>query len=251
MGAALHLAHAHQTPPGPKRKRGGGGSSGDGYDKTVARIWQDKRMTSESRELLLLMVWLFLRDPARYDGNGDWVNSWARADTILGRTGTGRNERQRIAELVYADRPRYEMDRGVDEGCQAPMIRRDGLCGSYGGDTAFIVDPTTGWRTVVRYCRRHEAWGRKLDAAWRDGTWQEPIPNLGGLMPSYMRLKTGQDGWVRIYADAARSLRRDWDPPAVHGMAADDWVVPGMERAPEPFRLRLAAVDGELLGGAQ
>jgi hypothetical protein len=74
----------------------------------------------------------------------------------------------------------------------------------------------------------------------------EPIPNVGGLMPSYLVLKTGHDGWVRIYQDATRACRRTWEPPAAYGLKADEWPVPGAEPAPQPFRLRLATVDGEL-----
>lgn len=250
MGAALHLAHVHQPPPGPKRKRGGGGGSDDGYDEIVARIWRDHRMTPESRELLLLIAWLICRDTNKYDDNGDPINTWNRADKILGDTGRASYKRQRIAEIVYADAPRYEMDwRGL-EGCQAPMIRREGVCGGSAYGTSFTVDPATGWRTKVPHCRRHQEWGRKLDAAWRDGVWPDPIPNHGGLMPSYFRLKSGDEGWARVYQEAARACRRSWEPPKGYGLAADSWPVPGMERAPEPFRLRLAAVDGELIGSA-
>lgn len=250
MGAALHLAHVHQAPPGPKRKRKGGGGGSDGYDKLVTRIWQDPRQTPESRELLLLLTWLISRDPNRYDENGDPVSVWARADKILGWTDTGAYKRQRVAELVYADRPRYEMGRASDSGCRAPMIRREGLCGSSSSDTTSTVDPATGWRTPVSYCRRHETWGRALHTAQRAMPKVNPIPNKGGLMPSYLSLTTGQEGWQRIYEEAARALQRSWEPPAGFGLKADDWPTPGAEPAVpavEYPRLRLAAVDGELL----
>lgn len=247
MGAALHLAHVRQQPVRTKKPRRTGDGGGDGYDKLVTRIWQDPRQTQDSRELLLLLAWLICRDPDRHDADGEPINTWKRADKILGETGRGSYKQQRIAELVYADRPRYETATTPDLGCEAPMIRRDGPCGAASSDWSSRVDPETGWRTAVRYCRRHADWGRQLDRAWRDGGRPEPIPNVGGLMPSYLQLKTGHAGWVRIYQDAARACRRTWEPPTVYGLKADDWPVPGAGPAPEPFRLRLAAVDGELL----
>lgn len=244
MGAALHLAHAHQAPARQRKPKRTGGGPGDGYDKLVTRLWQDSRQTPESRELLLLLAWLICRDPNKYDEAGDQINTWKRADQILGQS---QYKRQRIAELVYADRPRYEMDRTPDLGCQAPMIRRAGLCGASSCDSSFVADPATGQRSLAYFCRRHEAWGAQVQQAWRSGTWPEPVPNLGGLMPSYLRLKTGQEGWARVYQDAALSLRSTWERPAGHSLAADDWTATDTEQAMEKPWLRLAALDGELL----
>lgn len=39
-----------------------------------------------------------------------------------------------------------------------------------------------------------------------------------------------------------------WQPP-VYGIRADDWPVPGKDPVPQRARLRLASLDGELLGG--
>lgn len=251
MGAALHLAHAHQAPPGPKRKRKRGGGGGDGYDKLVRRVYQDKRMTSESRELILLLAWLAKRDPDRYDADGAPKKVWTRAADILGEYGAGRRKGSRLADLIDADRPRYEPDRQADiwqhRVCAAPMIRREGLCGQHAVGNSLIVDPATGWRTPAWHCRRHEAWGRRLDAALRATEPVEPIPNAGGLMSSYLRAEGGDEGWISVYRKASEWKMSRWEPPQKYGLRADDWPTPGTEptQEPEPFRLHLAAVDGE------
>ena len=132
MGAALHLAHAHQPPAPPKRKRGGsGGSGGNGCDALIARVYRDTRMTPKSRELIPLLAWLIMRDPGRYDAEGHWVSTWTRASDVLGVRKPGFRGKPRLAELVSEDCPRYEPDPqpGQEYVCQAPMIRRVGVCG--------------------------------------------------------------------------------------------------------------------------
>lgn len=255
MGAALHLAHAHQPLPGPKRKRGGGGGGGgDGYDAFVNRAWQDRRHTPESRELILAMGWLMRRDPNGYDADGKRINVFQRATDLLGYTGTGRYKRARIAHLIWGDRPRYERDRSVGRWrygpCEAPMIRRDGRCGQGGVDRTHTVDPDTGWHTPVWFCRRHEHWGAQIDAARRAAPFVEPIPNAGGMLPAYLTHADGDDGWAKLYDEAAAYLQESWKRPVKYPFSADEWPRPGEEPAVEAQalpRLRLVAQDGELL----
>lgn len=57
MGAALHLAHATELPARARKRKGGGGG-GDGYDQFVARVYKDERMTSQARDLILMLAWL-------------------------------------------------------------------------------------------------------------------------------------------------------------------------------------------------
>lgn len=252
MSAALHLAHAQQTPPGPKRKRGGGGG-GDGYDAFVNRAWQDKRHTPESRELILAMGWLMRRDPNMYDAEGRRINVFKRATALLGTKGTGRYERARIAHLVWGDRPRYERDRSVARWrygpCEAPMVRREGLCGQSGVDNTYTVDPETGWHTPVWFCRRHEQWAAHIEAARKSAPFVEPIPNAGGMLPAYLTHADGDDGWAKLYDEAGDYLQETWRRPEKYPFSADDWPLPGEEtrvKAEVP-RLRLVAQDGELL----
>lgn len=254
MTAALHLAHVYQPPPGPKRKRKSSGG-GDGYDALVARVYRDKRMTPESRELILLLAWLLRKDPNRYDADGQLRGVWGRAKDILGEYQYGQRIGSRLADLIDADRPRYETDQRAaiwqQRLCSAPMIRREGECGQRAVDKSLSIDPATGWRTPLWYCARHREWGRKADVALRAMEWPEPIPNAGGLMPSYLRADNGDDGWIAIYRRASEWKRSQWAAPTKYGLRADDWPLPGQEPAPEPVRLRLAAMDGELIGGEQ
>lgn len=250
MGAALHLAHVHQPPPGPKRKRKRGGGGGDGYDALVARVYQDQRMTPEARELILLLAWLVARDPDRYDADGDLISWRKRASAILGEYGPGPRKGSRLADLLYADRPRYEDRRSAweERQCAAPMIRRAGLCGQHGIEHDYTVDPETGWRTPAWYCRRHEAWGKALRDQRIANPGREPIPNAGGLVTSYLMTDDQEQAWARLYKEAAEWKHdRRWEPPQAYGLRADDWPIPGKELAPEPVRLRLAALDGELV----
>lgn len=252
MGAALHLAHAHQPAPGPRRKRKGGGGSNDGYDAFVARVYQDKRLSSATRDLILLMAWLRYRDPNRHDST---LGYWERAGNILGRYKIGTKEKPRLADVIAKDRPRYEIDRTTDawqQQCAAPMIRRDGPCGQNASENAYSYD-TNGWVTPIWYCRRHADWGRKQKLAEQEArkAAPAPVPNAGGLLPSYLTLNSGDEGWVRVYEWAcAWTWNRGWKPPEPYGLRADDWPKVGEEPVEtwEPPRLRLATKDGELVG---
>lgn len=247
MGAVLHLAHAHQAPPGPRRKRKRGGSGGDGYDALVARVYQDQRMTPEARELILLLAWLAARDPNRYDADGNLISWRKRASAILGEYGPGPRRASRLADLLYADRPRYEDQRDGWEQrtCAAPMIRREGLCGQHATGHDYTVDQETGWRTAVWYCRRHEAWGHGLHTQRLANPGPEPIPNAGGLVTSYLLSEGQEQAWARLYKEAAVwKLDRFWEPPKTYGVVADNWPIPGKEPVPQRARLRL------VIGGA-
>lgn len=251
MGAALHLAEVHQAPPGPKRKRKGGGGGGDGYDAFVEQLYRDPGMGRKTREIALMLAWLIARDPNRLN-----AGVWPRAEAILGFTKHGRHTQSVAALLVADDLPRYEIDRTgpewLDQTCAAPMIRRDGLCGQPAVDNSYTVDPVTGWRTPVWFCRRHASFGRDCNIVLAAAATPEPIPNRGGLLPCYFSRKGGADSWVQNYKWAAHTadpwLREEWMPP-VYGVRADDWPIPGKEPVAPRARLRLAALDGELLGG--
>lgn len=251
MGAALHLAHAHQLPPGPNHKRKGGGGDGSSYDRFVARVWQDSRLTPETRELLLLAAWLGERDPKR--GNDDWT-FWGRATEILGVDGPGKRKTPRLAELLDGDRPRYEPDWRSDawqrQVCAAPMIRRAGECGQNASEHALRIDPATGWQEPIWYCSRHRDFGRAAQAAYRAQEKPFPIPNRGGMLPSYLVHKNGDTGWIKLYEWASGWRHSSWKPPEGYGLEADEWPTPGVEPPVAPPRLRLAAVDGELLASS-
>jgi hypothetical protein len=255
VGAALHLAHSGQAPPVQRhRTKGKGGGGGDSYDAVVSRVYGDKRHTSESRDLILLMAWLAHRDPDRHDPA---LGFWERAGKVLGTSTLTGREKPILANLVAADRPRYEIDHRADiwqyRACAAPMIRRDGECGKHATAHANRVD-TNGWRWPVWYCNRHSDWGHLQNLAYQDAitTAPPPIPNRGGLLPSYFALKAGYDGWASIYEWAcAWTHNRSWKVPDPYGMCADDWPRPDTgeeEETWEPPRLRLVVAGGELVG---
>jgi hypothetical protein len=247
MGSVLHLAHAHEPLAGSKRKRKGGGGGSDGYDGVVEQIYRDPRMGRETREIALMLAWLIGRDPNRFN-----AGVWVRAEAILGFKKYGRHAQSVAALLVADDLPRYEMDRTspewLDQTCDAPMIRRAGLCGQPAADNSYTVDLTTGWRTPVWFCRRHAEFGRDCNLALANAAAPEPIPNRGGLLPCYFSRKSGSNGWVQNYKWAAHTadpwLREEW-MPSKYGVYADDWPTPGNASEPRPPRLRLVIDDEE------
>ncbi|MFD9721064.1 hypothetical protein [Streptomyces sp. NPDC059076] len=247
MGAALHLAHAHQKPIKQRRPKRTGGGSGDGYDRLVTRVYQDPRMTPEARELILVLAWLIARDPNRFDEHGNLLRTWRkRAVCILGEYGPGPRKESRLADLLYADRPRYEPARlpWQQQPCDAPMVRREGTCGQPARGHEYEVDQETGQWTPVWFCRRHDQWGRSLHQQRVLRPGPEPIPNAGGLVPSYLAV-SDLDAWARLYKEAA-VWKGDqlWEPPKAYGLCADGWPVPGQDPVPQRSRLRL------VLGGA-
>ncbi|MEU9703036.1 hypothetical protein [Streptomyces sp. NPDC047981] len=125
------------------------------------------------------------------------------------------------------------------------MIRRDGPCGQHATDYAHTVDPVTGWLDRISFCRRHTDWGRKHQLAYQEArkTAPEPIPNAGGLLPSYMTLKAGDEAWIRVYTWACAWTRhRTWEPPKTYGLRADDWPTPGVEEQPPLQRPQLRLI---------
>jgi hypothetical protein len=199
-------------------------------------------MTPEARELILLLAWLAARDPNRYDNDGNLISWRKRASAILGDYGPGPRRESRLADLLYADRPRYEDKRSSweERQCAAPMIRRAGLCGQHAIGHDYTVDQETGWRTAVWFCRRHEAWGRDLRQQRLANPSPEPIPNAGGLVTSYLLTDGQEDAWARLYKEAAVwKLDRRWEPPKTYGVVADRWPIPGKDPVPQRARLRL------------
>jgi hypothetical protein len=63
--------------------------------------------------------------------------------------------------------------------------------------------------------------------------------------------KGGDEGWVKLYSWASKWCYSGWKPPRGYGLAADSWPLPGVEPPVKPVRLRLAAVDGELLAAGR
>jgi len=281
VGAALHLAHAHQLPPAPKRKRKGGGTDGgDRLGSLVRRIYKDQRADHESKELLLALAYA-LTTPREDD-----ATAWRTAREALGRDRVGYC---RLNALVTRDAPCYKSpvlwshrhDGELFQLCSAPRLRpfkdklagamqesmlsftidlrdanlpageqpdepeedfrnRLGVCGSHATEYAVEKLPETGWHKVHYFCTRHQGELRKAKARFKEpnAAAPEPVPNWGGLLPCYF-----DSDWERVYRGY---MGERWQPP-VYGIRADGWPVPGVEPVPQRARLRLAALDGELL----
>jgi hypothetical protein len=270
VSAALHLAEVHQAPPGPKRKRKGGGGNGGEFYEYAQRIYADDRADGGARALLLALAYA-VTTAHRDDGPGQW----ALVKQALGR---GRGGQESLSRLIRDDAPRYVPPQYQQNNwdvmlriCSAPRLRpyrsrpwlgataqdiaeqakRDaenvrnvkGICGATASEYAVEKLPGTGWHRLHYFCAAH---AEHLDRVRKQVAAQNelapaPIPNAGGLLPSYFTAD-----WETVY----RSYRGEhWNPP-VYGMAADDWPIPGREPVAPRARLRLAALDGELLGGA-
>lgn len=270
MGAALHLAEVHQAPPGPKRKRkdgDGGGSRGDRFYEFAKRIYADDRADGDARALLLAVAYAVVTVPE--DGKAQW----ALIREALGRAGRHTHHNP-LAEFVEQDVPRYvspEYQRGgydpARRRCQAPRLRpykerpptkwvptpeeraarekRDaedfrnvrGICGE--GNTESVLEklPETGWHKMHYFCPRHRDHLLRVREQVREQNQlaPEPIPNAGGLLPSYF-----DADWEVMYR---HRMGEHWKPP-VYGLRADDWPIPGKDPVPPRARLRL------ILGGS-
>jgi hypothetical protein len=271
MGAALHLAHAHQIPPGPKRKRKGGGGGGSAFHEYATRIYADERADAHARELLLALAYAVTTAPAG-DGSAQW-------DLVRKALGTRRTRRAGMAELILEDVPGYISPlhdrRWESRYCEAPRLRpyrsrpypgatpqqvaelakadeadfrnTDNVCGDVGQEYVVEKLPATGWHKVHYFCPRHRDHQLRVKAQVAEGNKlaPEPIPNKGGLLPSYFNAE-----WLKVYQHYRGPNHKGdlWQPP-VYGIRADDWPIPGKEPVPMRARLRLAALDGELLTG--
>jgi hypothetical protein len=277
MTAALHLAHVYQPPPGPKRKRKDGGGGGGEFFEFAKRIYGDDRADAQSRELLLAIAYA-ITTVAPDDGKEQWR-------TVTRALGPDRYGKPRARELVAHDAPCYRSpvyyggrsgpDRDqLHQLCSAPRLRPykeapetmpglnlldifgDGeapaapqedfrnalkVCGSPAGDKVVEKLPGTGWHKVHWFCNRHRDHLLRVREQVREGNAAapEPIPNRGGLLASYF-----DADFVALYQFYVGA---HWEPP-VYGIRADDWPIPGKEPVPMKARLRLASLDGELIG---
>ena len=208
------------------------------YDELAARVYGEARMPSGTRDLILALGWVALRDPRRHDPTR---SLWGRTRDVLNV------DDKRIWELVAEDAPRYEHDWYSDpKGCQAPMVRVDRLCGKSSTINFSELDPATGWMALWGFCSRPRCreYAKPIYERARDSQKRapEPIPNTGGLLPLFFTWK-----WEAKYRKAGEVLCRSWEPPS-YGLSADEWPeVPGQEK-PKAFpKLRLIASEGEIV----
>lgn len=250
MGAALHLAHAHQQPVKKRQPKRSGGGNGPKFAEIAHQIYQDDRANDQTRPLLLAFAYAVTMAPL--DGE---TGVWKAVRKALNPS----SYKGDVRELVRADLPRYEppgyrygSDR-LDRLCSGPRMRPhpDGdddfrnqlsICGATAQDKVVEKLPETGWHKNHWFCPRHRDHLIRVREQVREqnAAAPAPIPNRGGLLPCYF-----DSDWVRVYRWA---LDHDaWEAP-VYGVRADDWPVPGQDPIPQKARLRLVLGGGDLGG---
>ncbi|MFF2572673.1 hypothetical protein [Streptomyces sp. NPDC058084] len=236
------------------------------HAEVVHRIYTDHRANGDARELLLAVAYavfiapgepgrvlttaakalrgrrrldrLVADDAPRYEppsAAGDW-----------GPGGAPGCEAPRLRPYVY--RPRVKVT-GPQEG-EAVLLRppptpllhasggfapphvdhrnAEGICGANSHHKVLELDPRTGWTIPHWFCKRHVDHAERVTGQVREQNEAapEPIPNRGGLLPSYFKAH-----WEKVYRHYAPV---SWKPPS-YGLSADDWPDPGN---PPPVRPR-------------
>lgn len=211
------------------------------YDQLAARVYGEDRMPSGTRDLILALGWVTLRDPRRHDPDR---SMWGRTRDVLNA------DNKQIWQLIAEDVPRYDSDLHDKPswGCQAPMVRAKRLCGRTTMYGFSEFDPATGWATSWGFCNRPRCreYMRTIEARAKGSQKRapEPIPNAGGLLPLFFTWN-----WEAKYRKAMELVRysSSWEPPS-YGLSADEWPeVPGQEK-PKAFpKLRLIASGGDVV----
>lgn len=212
------------------------------YDELAARVYGERRMPQSTRDLILSLGWVSLRDPRRHDPT---VTTWTRTRDVMNV------DNKRMWELLADDAPRYDAritEDSTPNGCQAPMVRAKRLCGRSTLIGFSEFDPVTGWSRHWGFCSRPRCreYGRPIEERARHSFTQrpEPIPNVGGLLPLFFAWN-----WEAKYRKAMELVRytSSWEPPT-YGLSADEWpTVPGNEPVKAFPKLRLVASDGEVI----
>lgn len=211
------------------------------YDELAARVYGENRMPSGTRDLILALGWVTLRDPRRHDPDR---SMWGRTRDVLNA------DNKQIWQLIAEDVPRYDSDLHDKPswGCQAPMVRAKRLCGRTTMYGFSEFDPATGWATSWGFCNRPRCreYMRTIEARAKGSQKRapEPIPNAGGLLPLFFTWN-----WEAKYRKAMELVRysSSWEPPS-YGLSADEWPeVPGQEK-PKAFpKLRLVVSEGDVV----
>lgn len=172
------------------------------YDQQVRRMVADPDMRGQVLAVGLALAWVYRED-------GPFKTTIRRIE------GVAKLQHHRVKEVIRDDAPRYE-PRWNPYGyeCEAQMIRRPGLCGRKTVYQFNSLNWEDGTRTERAFCRRHESFGKRLEAELgrRDlrlrlerGGPPRPPANVGGLLQRHF---PGVD-WDKLYLWA----RPGWKPP--------------------------------------
>ncbi|MFK8851288.1 hypothetical protein [Streptomyces sp. Ac-502] len=178
------------------------------YDQLASRVYSERRMPQGTRDLILALGWVALRDPRRHDPAAE--GQWTRAREVLN------TDNKTMWTLVAEDAPRYDPALHDDSpwGCQAPMVRVNRLCGRNTIIGFSECDPFTGWSRQWGFCSRPrcQQYARPIEERARHSFTQrpEPIPNAGGLLPLFFTWD-----WEPKYRKAMELIKHQssWEPP--------------------------------------
>lgn len=204
------------------------------YDQLASRVYTERRMPTGTRDLILALGWVTLRDPRRHSPEH---GIWTRAREVLNV------DNARMWKRLKDDAPRYEHDWHADpKGCQAPMVRIDRLCGRNSMDGFTEADVITGRFRMWGFCTRPrcQAYAKSIyERAQRsNAAAPAPIPNVGGLLPLFFSWD-----WEAKYTKADPS----WTVPE-YGLSADEWPTVAGEEPVHAFpKLRLISSNGEIV----
>lgn len=212
------------------------------YDELAARVYGERRMPTGTRDLILALGWVTLRDPSRHDPTR---SIWERTRDVLNA------DNKRMWQIIADDAPRYDArltEVNTPHGCQAPMIRAKRLCGRSTLIGFSEFDPVTGWSRYWGFCSRPRCreYGKPIEERARHSATKrpEPIPNTGGLLPLFFSWN-----WEAKYFKAADLIYtiHGWKPPS-YGLSADEWPEVAGQEKPKAFpKLRLIASEGDVV----
>jgi hypothetical protein len=209
------------------------------YRKTVDGMWADPDLTGD-----LLAVGLYWAHRLHLDG----VDSLSTKDTARAVLGASRHlERVMRNDIRRYDPiadPRCQHRYGL--ACEAPMIRREGLCGQPASRShTDLWDLDTGRRYYIARCGRHSDWARQQAranlAAWEAiPALNRPVPpaNTGGVLRRHLPELEWPTYW--------RSLDERWvEPPELEPFVRPTFTIVvsvDVEPSPDVARPRLSLV---------
>jgi hypothetical protein len=116
----------------------------------------------------------------------------------------------RVEGVLRSDVRRYAIqDAQYAATCPAPMIRREGACGSAARHRAYLVDIGTGERSPLYACNRHKDWAEVMVKRNRAAIAVTPPPipvaNSGGVLARHIP----EINWEKAYL----AVDPRWTPP--------------------------------------
>jgi hypothetical protein len=234
------------------------------YYRRVAAMFADPHLTGD-----LLLVGLYLVD--QWWNRGGDVRVEDVADALfpaappLTITFNGAPQRGRSPGVARVDKALRDDIRRYDplwEGtpvaryrCQAPMLRRSGVCGGTDHRAVMVTDVATGKRSMLVACTRHNGWWEQQWAANRAavaaaGVVPAPSANRGGVLARHFPEVDWPAYWARLDPRWVRAPEPDDEAPGgspTLRLLTTSKPVRTARRRPE---LRLIAGDGEVDDGA-